>query len=217
MLACGLGATGPAAVAAPDEPSGWVELSAGPGSGMHNLGPGDVAHWPVDVSVRGEAATSLEVSLHTEPASSGLLHEFLSVELRACSRPWVHNRCEAGQRVLLERTAFKEAGGLRVDLTEPGASPPAGGYVLLTASLASDVPQEIQGSATHIVVGFHGSGDDPGNGLTDDKATGTFPGSSPPQSAALAETGARLGGFTLLGLLAVVTGFGLARLRAARA
>ena len=217
ILACGMGGLAAPASAASAEPSGWLEVTAGPGSAMHSLTPGGSAQWPVDVHVRGEPATILELTLQTQPGASSLLKRFLSVELQACSRPWVQGRCGAGQRVLLERTALAGTGSTRVDLTEPGLSAGAA-YVLLTATLADDVPREVQGSATQIVLLVQGSGDDAGNGFPGSAGTGGPPGQQAgPPPGSLADTGARLGGFALLGLLAVAVGFGLARLRAGAA
>ena len=218
ILGCGLSAFGTSAFASSAEPSAWLELDAGPGSAMHSLTPGGSAQWPVNVHVRGEPATNLEVTLRTEPAATDLLGSFLSVELHACSQPWVQGRCGAGERVLMERTALGAAGGLRADLMAPGSLVSEGAYVQLTAFLAEGVPREVQGSRTQIVVLVHGSGDDAGNGLPVDAGTGSLPGQpAGPPSGNLAITGARLGGCAFLGMLAVAVGFGLARLRAAAA
>ncbi|MHC6594284.1 hypothetical protein [Arthrobacter sp. C152] len=214
-LACGPLCIGSPAHAASDGPAGWLELNAGADGAAYRLTPGGSVHWPVDVLVRGGRATSLEVALEEGPASTELLRSFLAVELRACSEPWVQDVCGAGERVLLDRTALDSSGGVRADLMEPGTAVSDGGYVLLTASLAGDAPREIQGTSTQIVLGFHGAGDDPGSGVSDDAGTEPPAHSSGPASDRLASTGARLGAFTLLGLLAVAAGFGLARLRAA--
>ncbi|MCP1412218.1 hypothetical protein [Paenarthrobacter sp. A20] len=196
------------AVAADGEASGWLELDAGPAGQVHRLTPGGSADWAVDVHVRGEPATSLDVGLQSEPASTEVLRDFLSVELKACSQPWEGSSCAEGQRVLLGRTSLDTAGGVQVDLMEPGSAESTNAYVLLTATLAEDVPREVQGSRTQIVVGVHGSGDDTGGP--------GFPGNpAGPSSGILADTGFRLGGFALLGFGAVAAGFGLARLRGA--
>ncbi len=216
VFACVLvGLYAPAPASAASEASGWLELDAG--SSVYRLTPGESTHWPVDVHVRGEPATSLEVTLQAEPAAADLLGKFLSVELRACSRPWVHGQCPAGQTVLVQRTALSSAEGVRTDLMETGTSVSGGAHVLLTASLADEVPLEVQGSRTQILVGVHGSGDDAGNGFGD-AGTGGPPGQlTGPPAGMLADTGARLGGAALLGLLAVAVGYGLARLRATAA
>ncbi len=209
-----IGLAAPAA-AASEEPAGWLELTAGPGTAMQSLTPGGTATWPVDVHVRGEPATELEVTLASERAASDRLRKFLSVELQACSQPWVQGQCGPGERLLLQRTPLNAAEGLQASLLEPGSSEPIGDYLLLSASLAEDVPVEVQGSATEIAVRVRGSGDDAGAGLTEDAGTGSLPGQSVgPPSGDLADTGARLGGFAVLGLLAVAVGFGFARLRA---
>ena len=216
-LACGLLCSGGPANAAPDDPVAWLELSAGADGAAYRLEPGGSVHWPVDVQVRGEQARSLEVSVEEGTAATELLRSFLAAELRACSEPWVGNECGAGERVLLERTALNSSGGVRADLMEPGTAVSGGGYVLLSVSLAKDAPREIQGTATEIMLGFRGAGDAPDNGFPNDSGTEPPARSSVPPSDRLAETGARLGAFTLLGLLAVAAGFGLARFRAARA
>ncbi|SEJ79807.1 hypothetical protein SAMN04487917_11417 [Arthrobacter sp. yr096] len=216
------------AVAADGEPSGWLELDAGPAGEVHRLTPGGSADWAVDVTVHGEPASSLEVGLRPEPAASEVLRDFLSVELRACSQPWNGGSCPGGQRTLMDPTALASAEGVRVDLLEPGTSSATTAHVLLTATLAVDAPREVQGSRTQIVVGVHGSGDgaggagnggggddgDGGAGPGGNAGSGAFPGNpTGPSSGLLADTGARLGGFALLGLLAVAAGFGMARLR----
>ena len=202
---------GLSAPASASEPSGWLELNAGPAGSVHRLTPGGSAHWPVDVVVRGEPATALDVELQPEPGAPDVLRGFLTVELRACAQPWVLDVCESGPRVLVPRTALNAAEGLRADLMEPGNSLSDRAYVLLTATLAEDVPREVQGTRTRILVGVYGSGDDAGTGPSGDPDR--QPGGTPPGS--LADTGARLGGYALLGLLAVAVGVGLSRLRAA--
>lgn len=202
------------ASAAETNPSGWLELNAGPDSAMQRLTPGESVHWPVDVHVRGEVATSLESAL-LPAAAPDLLRGFLSVELRTCSEQWVQDRCGPGQRVLMQRTPLTAAEGLQASLKEPGSSVSSGSYVLLTATLAENAPPEVQGRSTQILVRVDGSGDDPGTGVPDEPGIDGPPGlPAGPQPAWLADTGARLGGFALLGLLAVALGFGLARLRA---
>lgn len=188
VLAGTLAGLGPPANAASEEPTGWVELTAGPGTAMHNPTAGGSAMWPVDVHVRGEPGTELELVLEPEPAASDLLR----------------------------KSPLNAADGLQVSLLEPGSSVSDGAFVLLTAFLAQEVPSEVQGSRTQIAVRVHGSGDDAGTRLADDAGAGSLPGQpAAPPSASLANTGARLGGFAVLGLLAVAVGFGLARLRAA--
>ena len=185
---------------------------------MHSLTPGASVHWPVDVRVPGEPATVLEVALQVDPGASDLLKRFLSVELRACTQPWVQGQCAAGETVLMQRTALGSADGVRGNLMEPGVAVADGAHVLLTASLAEDVPREVQGSGTQIALLVQGSGDDAGHGFAGDAGSGGIPGQpAGPPSGSLADTGARLGGFALLGLLAVAAGLGLARLRAAAA
>jgi hypothetical protein len=215
------------AVAAEGEPSGWLELDAGPAGEVHRLTPGGSADWALDVTVHGEPASSLHVGLQPEPAASEVLRGFLSVELRACSQPWDGGTCPGGQRTLMDPTALTSAEGVRVDLLEPGTLLATHAHVLLTATLAEDAPREVQGSRTQIVVGVHGSGDSaggPGNGggggdgagSGGNAGSGAFPGNSTgPSSGLLADTGARLGGFAFLGFLAVAAGFGMARLRSA--
>lgn len=217
LLAGALFFPGTSAYAAPEDQTGWLELHAGADKATYRLTPGGSAHWPVDVHVRGQPAVFLEVGLEEGADPDDVLRRHLAVRLQACTEPWVDNRCGAGQRVLLERAALESAGGVRADLMPAGAAVSAGDYVLLTAWLAEDVPQEVQGTATQIVVGVHAGGDHPGAGPTDDMGTGPPGESSGPLAGPLADTGARLGAFTLLGLLAVAVGFGLARLRAARA
>ncbi|VXB77839.1 conserved exported hypothetical protein [Arthrobacter sp. 9AX] len=215
ILTFGLSGFGVPAVAASEVPSGWLEVTAGPGNAMHNLAPGGSAQWPVDVQVPGERATILQVALHSGSAASGSLRNFLSVEVRACSEPWVQGQCGVGERLLLGRTPLSAAEGLQASLLEPGSADADSAHVVLTVFLADDVPAEVQGSSTQITVGVHGSGDDAGTGLTDGAGPGSLPGKpAGPPSNSLADTGARLGGFALLGLLAVAVGFGLARLRA---
>lgn len=201
ILACGLMIPAAPALGAQQEPSGWLELDAGPAGQVHRLTPGGSADWAVDVRVGGEEAAALEVELQPD-GTPEVLREFLSVELRACAQPWVDGVCAEGQRTLMPRTALNSATGARVDLMQPGSSLSDGAHVLLTATLAEDVPREVQGSRTGIVVGVHGSGD------------GTAQPAGPP-SGSLADTGARLGGWALLGLFAVAAGFGFARLRGA--
>ena len=217
-------------VTADSDPSGWLELDAGPAGQVHRLTPGGSADWAMDVTVRGEPAASLEVELTSEPGATDVLRDFLSVELRSCAQPWNGGSCPDGHRVLMHRTSLNSAGGVRVDLMDPGNSEPANAHVLLTATLAEDVPREVQGSRTQIIVGFHGSGDGDGNGAGagggngagggggagsgGNAGSGGVPGNpAGPTSGALAETGFRLGGFAFLGVVAVAAGFGLARLR----
>lgn len=215
ILAGALSSFAAPAFAAQTDPSGWLELDAGTGSAMQRLTPGESVHWTVDVHVRGEAATSLEMALPPSSASD-LLRGFLSVELRVCSEPWAQDQCGSGERVLLQRTPLTAAEGLRTSLKEPGTSASSGSYMLLTATLAEDAPREVQGRSTQILVRVDASGDDPGAGVPDEAGTGAPPGlPDAPSPASLADTGARLGGFALLGLVAVAVGFGLARLRAA--
>ncbi len=227
-VAAGLLLGTPPAVAADGEASGWLELDAGPAGQVHRLAPGGSADWAVDVHVRGEPATSLEVGLQSEPAATEVLRDFLSVELKACSQPWEGSSCAEGQRVLLGRTSLDAAAGLQVDLMEPGSAESTKAHVLLTATLAEDVPREVQGSRTQIVVGVHGAGDDTGGagagggngsggaGSGGNAGSGGFPGNpAGPSSGILADTGFRLGAFALLGAVAVSAGFGLARLRGA--
>lgn len=215
LIASGLIGLAAPASAASEEPAGWLELTAGPGTAMQSLTPGGSAQWPLNVHVWGEPATKLEVALKTEREASDLLRNYLSVELRACSQPWAQGQCGPGERLLMPRTPLRAAEGLQASLLGPGSSETSGAYLLLTASLAEDVPVEVQGRATQIAVQVRGSGDDAGTGLAEDAGTGSAPGQSAgPPSGSLADTGARLGGFALLGLLAVAVGFGVARLRA---
>ncbi|MDR6640399.1 hypothetical protein [Paenarthrobacter nitroguajacolicus] len=213
---------GPAAAVADGGPSGWLELDAGPAGEVHRLTPGGSADWEVDVRVLGEPAQSLHLGLQSEAVAAGSLRDFLTVGLRSCSQQWVGNTCPGSQRVLMEPAALATAEGVRVDLMEPGSFEAASAHVLVTATLAEDVPGEVQGSRTHIVVGVHGSGDNGGgagtggDGAGGNAGNGTFPEKpAGPTSGALADTGARLGGFAFLALVAVVSGFGLARLRGA--
>lgn len=114
---------------------------------------------------------------------------------------------------MLEPTDLNLAEGLRIDLMKDGSTWSNGSYVLVSAALAEDVPAEFQGSRTQIVLGVHGSGDavgDPSPGAVTARPGG------PPSSIGLADTGARLGGAAMLGVLAVATGFALARLRGAQ-
>ena len=216
LLAGALVFPGTSAYAAPDDGTGWLELHAGEDKATYHLTPGGSAHWPVDVHVRGQPAVFLEVGLEEGADPDDVLRRHLAVRLQACTEPWVDDRCGAGQRVLLERAALDSSVGVRADLMPADAAVSAGDYVLLTAWLADDVPQEVQGTATQIVVGVHAAGDHPGAGPADDVGAGPPGESSGPLAGPLADTGARLGAFTLLGLLAVAVGFGLARLRAAR-
>ncbi|MGF6835017.1 hypothetical protein QF015_003208 [Paenarthrobacter sp. TE4293] len=204
VVMLGAAPVAPAVAAVGDPPAvaadGWLELDAGPAGEVHQLAPGGSADWPMEVEVHGEPATSLEVGLRPEPAATEVLREFLSVELQACSQPWDGHFCAQGQRVVMPRTSLTSAEGMRVDLMDPGSPETTKAHVLLTATLAADVPREVQGSRTRIVVGVHGSGDVPAN-------------PAGPPSGVLADTGFRLGGFAVLGFLAVAAGFGLARLR----
>ncbi|WP_426005709.1 hypothetical protein ACPFL9_02800 [Paenarthrobacter sp. NyZ202] len=199
-----------------EEPSGWLELDAGPAGKVHRLTPGGTADWAVAVGVRGEPATALELRL--EPGA-GILRDYLSVTLRTCGQPWdeggpAGSTCGAGEDTVLESTALREAEGTRLDLlgetsrAASGSPLPDTTYVLLTAALAVDAPKDVQGTRTSIVIGVFGSGDDPGG------AAARKPGQAP--SGSLADTGARLGGFLLLGVLAVVGGFAASRWRGGR-
>ncbi|BCW04361.1 hypothetical protein NtRootA1_04990 [Arthrobacter sp. NtRootA1] len=202
---------------AEEGPSGWLELDAGPAGEVHRLTPGGTADWVVDVHARGEGAGLLEVWIQpTEtagPESESGLRDFLSVQLRSCEQPWNGTVCASGERSLLEPTDLNLAEGLRIDLMKDGSTWSNGSYVLVSAALAEDVPAEFQGSRTQIVLGVHGSGDavgDPSPGAVTARPGG------PPSSIGLADTGARLGGAAMLGVLAVATGFALARLRGAQ-
>lgn len=200
------------AFGADGEPSGWLELAAGPAGQVHQLTPGGRADWAVDILAPGEAAGTLEVWLEPGGSHGAGLREYLSVELHACDQPWVGGTCPGGRRSLLEPTKLDRAEGLRMNLMEPGWADTRGQYVLVTAWLAKDVPQEMRGSRTEIVVGVRGSGDVASAGGA--SGSGSTQPAGPP-SGILADTGARLGGFALLGFLAVAAGFGLARLRGA--
>ena len=172
----------------------------------------------MDVRVAGEPATTLDVALEVDPGASDLLKRFLSVELRTCPQQWIQGRCAAGETMLLQRTSLNRADGVRVDLTEHGVSVAGGAHVLLTAILADNVPREVQGSGTQLTLRVHGSWEDAGDGSTGPAGSGASPGQpAGPPSGSLADTGARLGGFACLGVLAVAVGFGLARLRAGAA
>jgi hypothetical protein len=204
---------------AQDEPSGWLELDAGPAGEVHRLTPGGRADWTVGVHAPGEAAGSLEVWIQpaetagSEDESTGL-RDFLSVQLRSCGQPWEGTSCASGEQTLLEPTDLNLAEDLRIDLMKDGSTWSRGTYVLVTAALAEDAPVEVQGSRTQIVVRVLGSGDAAG----DDSSGAVTPRSDgPPSSVGLADTGARLGGAAMLGVLAVGTGFALARIRGARA
>lgn len=212
---------GPAPAVADGGPSGWLELDAGPAGQVHRLTPGGSADWEVDVRVRGEPAKSLHLGLQSEPALTGSLRDYLTVGLRSCTLQWDGSTCPGAQRVLMEPAALATAEGVRVDLMDPGSLEAASAHVLVTATLAKDAPRDIQGSRTHIVVGVHGSGDDAdgagaGDGPGGNAGNGTLPGEpTRPPSGVLADTGARLGGFAILALVAVAAGFGLARVRGA--
>lgn len=201
------------------QPSGWLELDAGPAGQAHQLTPGGTARWAVDVKVRGEPASALEVWLEPEPAENGeqLLREHLSVEVQACAQPWTHGTCAVGLQELLEPTPLADAEGARVQLEDPGQGGSTGTYVLLTAALADDAPREVQGTRTRIMLGVHGAGDDLGSSSAPPNQTGPGHSGEAPPSGFLANTGAQLGGFALLGALAVGAGFGLARMRRAKA
>lgn len=194
--------------------SGWLELDAGPAGEVHRLTPGGTADWAVDVHARGEGVGLLEVWIQpTETESTGL-RDFLSVQLRSCEQPWDGTMCASGERSLLEPTDLNLAEGLRIDLMKDGSTWSNGSYVLVSAALAEDVPAQFQGSRTQILLGVHGSGDaagDPSPG-----AVTARPGGSP-SSVGLADTGARLAGFAVLGVITVAAGFALARLRGVRA
>ncbi|MCF3140742.1 hypothetical protein LRQ04_15915 [Paenarthrobacter sp. AR 02] len=212
---------GPAPAVADGGPSGWLELDAGPAGQGHRLTPGGSADWEVDVRVRGEPAKSLHLGLQSEPALTGSLRDYLTVGLRSCTLQWAGSTCSGAQRVLMEPAALATAEGVRVDLMDPGSLEAASAHVLVTATLAKDAPRDVQGSRTHIVVGVHGSGDDAdgagaGGGPGGNAGNGTPPGMpTRPPSGVLADTGARLGGFAILALVAVAAGFGLARVRGA--
>lgn len=212
MLLLGLLLLGAAPANAEDEPAGWLELDAGPAGEVHRLTPGDTADWAVDVQVRGETASALELKL--EPGSDSGLRDFLSVELRSCEQPWDGGGCAQGQRSLLAPTELKRAEGLRINLMQHGSTTSRGTYVLLTAALAEDVPKEVQGSRTQLAVDVYGSWADAGADAPG--AVAARP-DGPPSTVGLADTGARVGGFAVLGALTVAVGFGLARLRGARA
>ena len=205
---------------AQEGPSGWLELDAGPAGEVHRLTPGGRADWEVDVYARGEAAGSLEVWIQpTESAGppsseSTRFRDFLSVQLRSCDQPWEGTSCAHGEQSLLGPTDLKLAEGLRIDLMQDGSTWSRGAYVLVSAALAEDVPEEVQGSRTQIVVGVHGSGDAVGD---DTFGAATARPGGPPSSVGLAGTGARLAGFAVLGVFAVAAGFALARFRGARA
>lgn len=204
---------------AEEGPSGWLELDAGPAGEVHRLTPGGRADWAVDVQARGEGAGLLEVWIQpTETAGpdseSRGLRDFLSVQLRSCEQPWNGTTCASGERSLLEPTDLNLAEGLRIDLMKDGSTWSNGSYVLVSAALAEDVPAEFQGSRTQIVLGVHGSGDAAGG--PSPGAVTARPG-GPPSSIGLADTGARLGGVAMLGVLAVAAGFALARWRGAQA
>ncbi|TVU59302.1 hypothetical protein FQP90_19600 [Paenarthrobacter nitroguajacolicus] len=200
------------AFGADGEPSGWLELDAGPAGQVHHLTPGGSADWAIGIRAPGEAAGTLEIWLEPGANDDAGLRKYLSVELRACDQPWSGGMCPGGHRSLLAPTELNRAEGLRMNLMEPGWAVTRGQYVLVTAWLAKDVPQEMRGSRMKIVVGVRGSGD----GASGDGASGSVPAQpTGPPSSILAETGARLGGFALLGFLAVAAGFGLSRLRGA--
>lgn len=192
------------AAPAREQPSGWLELDAGPAGKVHRLAPDGTAEWSVTVLVPGEPATALEFWVEPATVAPGerLLRDHLSVELQACRQPWVDGACASGKEQLLEPTALAEAEGERVQLDAPGAAGSTGTHLLLKAALLGELPPEAAGTRTQIVLGVHGSGDDPGN-----------PGSG---SGHLPDTGARLGGFALLGVCAVAAGFALARMRGSR-
>ncbi|MFJ4171715.1 hypothetical protein ACIPY3_19600 [Paenarthrobacter sp. NPDC089714] len=217
-------------------PSGWLEVDGGPAGQVHQLTPGGTAHWAVDVKVQGEPASALEVWLEpgSVAAEEQMLRDHLSVELQACGQPWVDGACAGGLQELLEPTALADAEGARVQLEEPGPAGSPGTYVLVTASLANDAPQEIQGKKTRLVLGVHGAGDDlggAGSGGEDGPPGGAGSGgdgsggdsanhpaepgqgTQAPPSGFLSETGTKLAGFALLGVLAVGAGFALSGLR----
>ncbi|MFF1829282.1 hypothetical protein [Paenarthrobacter sp. NPDC058040] len=201
------------------QPSGWLELDAGPAAQAHQLTPGGTARWAVDVKVRGEPASALEVWLEPGAVENGeqLLREHLSIELQACAQPWTDGTCAGGLQELLDPTPLADAEGARVQLEDPGPGGSTGTYVLLTAALADDAPREVQGTRTRIILGVHGAGDDPGSSSSPPNQTGPGHAGEAPPSGFLANTGAQLGGFALLGVLAVGAGFGLARMRGAKA
>ena len=201
------------------QPSGWLELDAGPAGQVHQLTPGGTARWAVDVKVRGEPASALEVWLEPGAVENGeqLLREHLSVEVQACAQPWTGGTCAGGLQELLEPTPLADAEGARMQLQDPGPGGSTGTYVLLTAALADDAPRAVQGTRTRIMLGVHGAGDDLGSSSTPPNQTGPGQAGEAPPSGFLANTGAQLGGFVLLAALAVGAGFGLARLRGAKA
>ncbi|MFK0002764.1 hypothetical protein [Paenarthrobacter sp. NPDC090522] len=213
-------------------PSGWLELDGGPAGQVHQLTPGGTAHWAVDVKVQGEPASALEVWLEpgSVAAEEQMLRDHLSVELQACGQPWVDGACSGGLQELLEPTALADAEGARVQLEQPGPAGSPGTYVLVTASLANDAPQEVQGTRTRLVLGVHGAGDDlggagsggeggpPGGARSGGESGASHPagpgqGTQAPPSGFLSETGTKLAGFALLGVLAVGAGFALSGLR----
>lgn len=170
------------------QPSGWLELDAGPAGQAYQLTPGGRAEWAVDVHVRGEPASALEVWLEPGPVApeDQVLRDHLSVELQACSQPWVDGACAVGHQSLLGSTPLADAEGERVELLEPGSGDSTGMYVLLTAALAGDAPPEVQGTRTHIVLGFHGAGDDlggAGSGGDDGSSNSAGPGGAGPGGA----------------------------------
>ncbi|MEV7604044.1 hypothetical protein AB0N65_01215 [Paenarthrobacter sp. NPDC089322] len=211
LLVAAIWLTAGPAHASQEEPSGWLELDAGPAGKVHRLTPGGTADWAIGVRVPGEAAGTLEVELQSGTDAPPLLQEFLSVQLRACDQPWAGSSCMGNERTLMEPTPLAKADGLAVDLMEPGTAWSPGTNLLVTAALADAVPREVQGSRATIVVGVRGSGD--GGASAPAAGPGLPPSSIASGDNSLADTGARLGGFAVLGVLAVAAGFGLARLR----
>ncbi|WP_347109420.1 hypothetical protein AAHB33_02185 [Paenarthrobacter sp. S56] len=59
------------AAPAGEQPSGWLELDAGPAGQVHQLAPGGTAEWSVDVLVPAEPATALEVWLEPGTLTPG--------------------------------------------------------------------------------------------------------------------------------------------------
>ncbi|WP_347109421.1 hypothetical protein AAHB33_02190 [Paenarthrobacter sp. S56] len=146
-----------------------------------------------------------------------LLRDHLTVELEACRQPWVDGLCAGGAEHVLGPTALAEAEGERVQLEVPGPGGSTGTHVLLTVALAGDLPQEAEGTRTRIVLGVHGTGDDQGRAGNHEGRTGDDQGGNGSSPGLLPDTGARLGGFALLGVLAVAVGFALARMRGVQA
>lgn len=182
-------------------PSGWLELDAGPVGQIHQLEPGGSADWAVDVRIEGEPATALKVELQAAASNSiDVLRNYVTVELRACTQPWADRFCAEEMQVLMPATPLNSASGAQIDLLKSGHIVSDGAYVLLTATLAQDLPQEAQLSQTRIVLGVHGSADE------------TAPAPSAPKNG-LAHTGIQLGSYAILGFLTIAVGFLLTRSR----